>query len=219
MEVNQKGGRAFSYLEFNLQPGESIVTEPGAMASMQNGINLRVKLNGSIFRALALRLFGKESVFINSLKNESGVPSSVVITQPTPGEIQVVTLDGNSLYMQPGAFIACTPGITFSLRWAGFTSWMMGEGLLRLRIEGRGTCWYGSYGAVVEKVIKGSYVVDNGHLLSYPPDMKLKLQLSGGIFSSLFGGEGFVVRMEGNGTIKLQTRSLSGLANWLNPKF
>ncbi len=48
--------------------------------------------------------------------------------------------------------------------------------------------------------------------------MKLKLQLAGGIFSSLFGGEGFVTRVEGKGKIVIQTRSLSGLANWLNPR-
>jgi uncharacterized protein (AIM24 family) len=48
--------------------------------------------------------------------------------------------------------------------------------------------------------------------------MKLKVQLAGGIFSSFFGGEGLVTRVEGVGQIVIQTRSLSGLAGWLNPK-
>jgi uncharacterized protein (AIM24 family) len=48
--------------------------------------------------------------------------------------------------------------------------------------------------------------------------MKLKLQMAGGLFSSIFGGEGFVTRVEGKGKIILQSRSLSGLAGWLNPK-
>jgi uncharacterized protein (AIM24 family) len=43
--------------------------------------------------------------------------------------------------------------------------------------------------------------------------------LAGGIFSSLFGGEGLVLKLKGNGKIKLQTRSLGGLAGWLNPRF
>ena len=48
--------------------------------------------------------------------------------------------------------------------------------------------------------------------------MKLKIQLAGGVFSSFFGGEGLVTRVEGKGKIVIQTRSLSGLAGWLNPK-
>jgi uncharacterized protein (AIM24 family) len=46
--------------------------------------------------------------------------------------------------------------------------------------------------------------------------MKLKPQLAGGIFSSFFGGEGFVTRIEGKGKIYIQTRNISGLASWIN---
>jgi uncharacterized protein (AIM24 family) len=48
--------------------------------------------------------------------------------------------------------------------------------------------------------------------------MKLNIQLAGGLFSSFFGGEGFVTRVEGKGKIIIQTRSLSGLAGWINPR-
>jgi uncharacterized protein (AIM24 family) len=44
----------------------------------------------------------------------------------------------------------------------------------------------------------------------------LKPQLAGGIISSIFGGEGFVTRVEGKGKIFLQTRNISGLASWVN---
>jgi len=54
--------------------------------------------------------------------------------------------------------------------------------------------------------------------VAYEPQMKLKIQLAGGLFSSLFSGEGFVTRIEGHGKIVVQTRSLSGLAGWLNPR-
>ena len=48
--------------------------------------------------------------------------------------------------------------------------------------------------------------------------MKLRLQLAGGIFSSIFGGEGLVTRLNGKGRYVIQTRSLSGLSGWINPK-
>ena len=69
-----------------------------------------------------------------------------------------------------------------------------------------------------EKEIDGEYIVDTSHLVAYEPQLKLKLQMAGGIFSSFFSGEGLVTRVEGNGKIWIQTRSIGGLAGWLNPK-
>jgi uncharacterized protein (AIM24 family) len=61
-------------------------------------------------------------------------------------------------------------------------------------------------------------IVDSGHLIAYDPGVRLKLQLSNGIFGSFFGGEGLVTRVEGNGRIFIQTRSVPGLASWSNSK-
>ena len=36
--------------------------------------------------------------------------------------------------------------------------------------------------------------------------------------ASFFGGEGLVTRVVGRGRIVIQTRSVSGLASWINPK-
>lgn len=214
-----KGGKAFSYLDIPMAPGSQIKTEAGSMASMASGIDLKSKINGGILRAFFLKFLGKESFFINTFTNQSQLTQQLVLTNRTPGEIVAANLQGETLFIQPGAYIASSPGINFSLRYAGFSSWMAGEGLFRLKISGKGVVWYGAFGAIVEKEVDGSYIVDSGHLLSYPSNMSLHLQLSGGLFSSFFSGEGFVLRLEGKGRIKLQTRSLDGLAGWLNPKF
>ena len=58
--------------------------------------------------------------------------------------------------------------------------------------------------------------MDTSHLVGYEPQMKLKVQLAGGILSSLFSGEGLVTRVTGTGKIVIQTRSISGLAGWVN---
>ena len=44
--------------------------------------------------------------------------------------------------------------------------------------------------------------------------MELNIGLAGGMFSSFFGGEGFVSRMKGKGKIILQSRNIDGLASW-----
>ncbi len=220
MEVKIRGGKSFSFLRVILKPRESIITESGAMASQDTAIELRSKLNGGgIFRALLIKFLGKESLFINNFQNISNQDRHIVISQSMPGEIFEANLNGEVLYIQPGAYVASTPGISFSIRWAGISSFLGGEGLFRLKIEGVGKVWYGAYGAVVEKEVVGEYIVDSGHLLSYPPSINLNVQLSGGLFSSFFSGEGLVLRLEGRGKIKLQTRSIGGLAGWLNPRF
>ncbi len=67
--------------------------------------------------------------------------------------------------------------------------------------------------------MEGELKVDDGHLVAYDSSLKLSIALAGGLFSSLFGGEGFVTRVVGDGTVYIQTRSIKGLAAWLNPKF
>ena len=69
---------------------------------------------------------------------------------------------------------------------------------------------------MIEREVDGEFIVDTSHLVAYEPQLKLKTQLAGGIFSSFFGGEGLVTRVEGKGRIIIQTRSMSGLASWTN---
>lgn len=214
-----KGGAGFSYIEAPLPKGGEVIAESGAMASMDDGIEMRTKLNGGIVGALLMKFLGKETLFVNRFFNQHDNEKKIVFTKNTPGQIQVKVLKDEVFYLQPGAFIAATKSVKFGVRWAGFSSWLGGEGLFRIKITGPGMVWFGAYGAVVEKEIDGEYLVDTGHLLSYPKSVKLKLQLSGGIFSSFFGGEGFVLRLEGKGKIQMQTRSIEGLASWLNPRF
>ena len=66
MKVERLGGKAFSYIEFDLGPGEGVRTEPGAMASMDSGIDVMASFNGGVFTAILMFLFGKESFFINT---------------------------------------------------------------------------------------------------------------------------------------------------------
>jgi uncharacterized protein (AIM24 family) len=60
--------------------------------------------------------------------------------------------------------------------------------------------------------------VDNSHLVAYDTGIKMNVALSGGILASLTSGEGFVNKLKGNGTIFLQSRSVSGLVGFLSPK-
>ncbi len=215
-----EGGPAFAHLQVSLKPGESIVAESDAMASMSAEVDMRTRLNGGLFGALMRRIFGGESIFINHFSNPSNAPKRLTLVQPAPGDLLCRELGkGELYYLQPGAFVACDPTVNIGLKWAGIVSFIAREGLFKVAITGPGRVWYGAYGALLEREVDGEFIVDTSHLVAYEPGIKLHLQLAGGIFSSLLGGEGLVTRVSGRGKIVIQTRSLSGLTAWLNPKF
>lgn len=218
MEAKIEGAPSFSHVHVTLGAGESILLEPDAMASMSPSITIKTKLNGGFFRGLMRKMFGGESLFINELKNESSKPEKLVFTQPTPGDIKEIDLSQSTICLQPGSFIGATQGVVLGLKWAGFVSWFAGMGLFKTICKGTGKVYFGGYGGLLFKQVKTPFIVDNDHLIAMEPGVKLKPKLAGGLFSSFFGGEGVVLEVSGQGSVALQTRSLSGLAKWTNPK-
>jgi uncharacterized protein (TIGR00266 family) len=218
MQAAVKGSPSFAYIEIDLVPGENVTAEADAMSSMAADLEIKTSFNGGCIGGLLKRFLGKESLFVNNFTNRTDGVRRMVLVQKTPGDIRQVQLDGGALCLEAGAYIASTPGLKLGLKWGGIGSFLAREGLFKLLVSGTGTLWFGSYGGMVDKHIQGSYIIDSSHLVAYPPNMKLKTQLAGGLFASFFGGEGLVTRVEGTGTVILQTRSLSGLAGWLNPK-
>ena len=158
--------------------------------------------------------FLNETLFVNQY--HCAGEGELVLTQPFPGDIECIELKGNSLYLQPGAFLACEPGVTLGLGWAGFASWLGREGLFRLKVSGTGRIWFGAYGGIFAREIDHEYVVDTGHLVAYEPSVSLRVGMAGGIFSSFFSGEGLVSRMRGPGRVYLQSRSMESLVAWTN---
>lgn len=219
MEFQILGSPSFGYAHVDLQPGETLVTESGAMASMSPSIGMTAKLNGGFIKGLIRKFMGGESLFINHFKNGASTSQRITLTQPTPGAMVLKRLENETFYLQPTAFIACEPGVKMGLKFAGITSFIAREGLFKLELKGTGNVLFGAFGEVFEKSVKGELIVDSGHLVGYDTNMKLKTQLSGGIISSLTSGEGLVTRVEGTGKIWVQTRNLQGMASFINRFF
>jgi len=218
MKTVINGAPSFAYLNVILDPGETIIAESDAMSSMSADLSMSAKLNGGFISGFIKKFLGGESLFVNHFTNTGSSPMKLTLVQATPGDMIEKELKGDSINFQPGAYIASTPGAKLGVKWAGFKSWFAKEGLFKLVVKGNGKVWYGAYGGLLEKEVDGAYIVDSSHLVSYPENFKLNIQLAGGLFSSFFGGEGFVTRVEGKGKITIQTRSMDGLKNWVNPK-
>lgn len=216
MEINVQGTPAFGFLHVDLLPGEMLVTESDAMASMSAKMDLKAKLNGGLIKGLLRKFLGGESLFINEFSNNTNETLRLTVTQPFPGDIKVLDLNNETMYIQPGAYICSEPGVNLGMKWAGIHSWIGGEGLFRLVLSGKGRVAIGAYGGLLEKEVKGELIVDTDHLVAYPPGFTIKTQLSGNLISSFTSGEGLVMRIKGNGKIIIQTRSFGGLTKWVN---
>lgn len=217
-EASIKGSDAFAYVDVDLAPGQKIIAEADAMSSMSADLDMQAKFNGGFFVAILRKLLVGETLFVNHFSNNTQGQRRLTLVQPTPGAVRCLELNGDTFYLQPGAFLACAGDVKLGVKFAGLISWLAREGLFRIAVSGTGKVWYGAYGALLDKEIDGEYIVDTSHLVGYTPGIGLKLQLAGGIFSSFFGGEGLVTRVVGKGRIVIQTRSISGLTSWINPK-
>ena len=209
---------AFATLFITLKPGEHVMAEAGAMASMSGKLSMKTQFFGGFFPALMKAFFGGESLFINVFSNPSQQPQDLVLTQSNVGDIVRIELTGNAICFQPGAYIAHTPGVKVDVQWAGFASWFAGEGLFKLKLSGRGIVFCGAYGGLSEVHVRDEFIVDNGHLVAYDPNITMNIKLAGGLLGSVKSGEGFVNRLKGRGKIYLQSRSIDGLVRFLKPK-
>jgi uncharacterized protein (TIGR00266 family) len=218
MKYEIKYKPAFSAIFVTLEPGEKIIAEAGAMASMDSHVTIKTELSGDFLSALAKKFFGGESLFVNIFSNETKQYVNLVLTQSVVGDIAEIELHGKDMYFQPGAYIASSPGIKMGVRWAGFSSWFAGEGLFKLRLSGKGKVFFGAYGGITKKAINGEFIVDSGHLVAYEPGIEMGIKLSNGLVGSFTSGEGFVNRLSGRGNIYLQSRSIGGLVGYLRSK-
>lgn len=209
---------AFATLFVTLNPGDSITAEAGSMTSMDGKLTMQTQFSGGFISGFIKKFLGGESLFVNVFTNNSSQPQTVVLTQSCIGDIERFNLDNGEICLQPGAHIAHSPGVKMGVRWAGFSSLFAGEGLFKLKLSGQGQVFFGAYGGITKKRINGDFIVDTGHLVAYSPSIKMKLKLSGGLFSSMTSGEGLVSQLSGEGDIYLQSRSVNGLVSYLSSK-
>lgn len=172
---------------------------------------------GSLGAALARRLLGGESLFLASyLARQAG---ELVLSPSAPGDVAQVDLDeGASILLRHGAFLAAEETVRISASWVGLSSWLGGEGLVRLLCSGPGRVWFSGLGGIDERALASDQelIVDGGHLIAVEAGVQLRAGLPGRPLSSLLSGEGGVCWLKGPGRAFLQTRTLGTMAAWLN---
>ena len=209
---------SYALARVRLNQGEQLQAEAGAMVSMSDSIKIETSARGGIFGGLRRSVLGGESFFVNTFSAEQ--PGEVAIAPSLPGDIEALELQGGTLMVQSGSFLAATMNIEVDSQWGGARSFFSREGLFLLRCSGRGLLFVSSYGAI-HRIDLGQgerYTVDNGHMVAFDESVRYEVGRSGGWKTTLLGGEGLVCKLEGPGRFFMQTRSEDAFLSWLAPK-
>ena len=205
----------------NLQAGEPLRVESGAMVGMSSNMHIESGVKGGLLKGLG-RMFGGESFFQNTYTPQQG-PGEILLAPPLPGDIFELEVPQGGLRMQSTAYIAGDPNVTISTKVGGFKSFFAGEGLFVMEAQASGPgqkIILGSYGGVQELVCDGSIVVDSGHLVAWDTSLNFKntKATDSGWIASFLSGEGIVVRFEGQGRVWMQSRNAPEYGRTIGPQ-
>ncbi len=212
-------GDDMQIVEVELDPGEGVRAEAGAMMYMEDHIEMQTGTDGGLFKGFKRMITG-ESFFITTFLYNGRGKGHVAFGAPYPGKIIPLELDklGGSFLCQKDAFLCAARGIEIEVAFtkklgAGLFG---GEGFILQRLEGRGMAFVHAGGTIIKKELsRGENLrLDTGCLVAFSPSVSYDIQFIGGFKNALFGGEGiFLARLTGPGTVYLQSLPFSRLAD------
>ena len=198
-----------------LDPGESIVSEAGAMSWMSANMQMET-IGGGVGKAFG-RMFSGESMFQNRYTAQGG-PGMIAFASSFPGAIRAIEIDpSRPVVVQKRGFLASDPGVELSVffRKKVASGLFGGEGFIMQKLSGRGTAFVEIDGSTVEyDLAPGEKLISStGQVAIMDATCSMDVQTVKGVKNALFGGEGFFnTVITGPGRVVLQTMPLTNLA-------
>ena len=222
-------GDDMQIVEVELDPGEKVIAEAGAMNYLEDGIGFESRMgdgaqpSGGIMNSLlnvGKRVLTGESIFLTHFTNNGQGKKRVAFAAPYPGKIIPVNMAeiGGELICQKDAFLCAafgtTTGIAFQKKLGvGFFG---GEGFILQKLNGDGMAFIHVGGTVIKRELAAGETlrVDTGCLAAMDGSVSYDIERAGNLKSMVFGGEGlFLATLKGPGTIWLQSLPFSRLAD------
>jgi uncharacterized protein (TIGR00266 family) len=213
MRASIAGGNDFGHLRLQLETGEVVLCEAGALAARSGSIEAGTRLLGGLGSSLLRSAFGGQSLAVGEYRARD--PGEIVLAPRLPGQVVRLPIDTGCIRTQAGSFLACTPGVELETEFLGAKALFSGERMFVLRCSGSGDLWIASYGSIVEEAVDGGLVVNTGNLVAWEDGLEWEVTGMGTLKSTLFSGEGLVLRFQGQGRVWVQTRNLESLAGWV----
>jgi uncharacterized protein (TIGR00266 family) len=219
-------GDDLQFVEIELDPGETVIGEAGAMLAMSEGITFEARMGdgsepdqGMMGKLLSAgkRAITGESIFLTHFTNHGTARAKVSFAAPYPGKIVPVNLAeaGNRLIAQKDAFLCAAMGTRIGTAFnrrlgAGLAG---GEGFILQDLQGDGMCFLHAGGTVVVRELRDETLrLDTGCLVALEPHLDYSIERAGNLKSMVFGGEGlFLATVRGSGRVWIQSLPLRRL--------
>lgn len=205
----------------NLDAGESMITESGAMSWMSPNMKMETTSGGGIGKMIG-RAFSGESLFLNHYTAQGGI-GQIAFASSFPGSIRAFNVEpGFDLVAQKSAFLASTSGVELSVFFQKrFGSGLFGgEGFIMQKLSGSGVVFLEFDGYVKEYELGPGQqmIIDTGYLAAMSASCSVDIQTVPGVKNMLFGGEGlFNTVLTGPGKVYLQSMPVAQLAGAIRP--
>ncbi len=208
----------------NLEQGETMISEAGAMSWMSP--NMEMQTSGGGVGKVFGRMFSGEALFQNHYTAKGG-PGMIAFASSFPGAIRAIEISPErSVIVQKSGFLASETGVELSVYFqkkltAGFFG---GEGFIMQKLTGRGMAFIEIDGSTVEYDLAPGQqiVVDTGYLAMVDATCTMTVQAVKGVKNVLLGGESlFNTIVTGPGHVVLQTMPMNnfvGAVSKLLPK-
>jgi uncharacterized protein (TIGR00266 family) len=222
-------GEDIQYVEVELDPGEMVLAEAGAMMYMDPGIDMQTQFGdpsvddrgflGKVFDA-GKRVLTGESLFMTTFTCTGAGKQRVAFAAPYPGRIVPMDIDqmGGELLCQKNSFLCAARGISVGIAFTKrFGAGLFGgEGFILQRLTGSGLAFVHAGGMLCQRRLAPGEVlrVDTGCIVAFQNSVDYDIKFVGGFKNTLFGGEGlFFATLTGPGDIWLQSLPFARLAD------
>ncbi|MGI5840559.1 MAG: TIGR00266 family protein [bacterium] len=214
-------GDDMQMVEIDLDPGEGVRAEAGAMTYMTAGMEMEVEARGGLMGGLKRAITG-ESFFITTFLNKGSGRQQIAFGAPYPGKIIPLDLKdlGGSFLCQKDSYLCSAMAVEVEVAFtrkigAGLFG---GEGFILQNLIGDGKTFVHAGGTIIKKELTAGETlkVDTGCLVAFAPSVDYDIAMVKGFKNMLFGGEGlFLATLTGPGLVYLQSLPLSRLADRL----
>ena len=204
-----------------LEPGEKVYGEAGAMVYMSSNINMEAKMRGGLLKAIGRKMAG-ETMFLTEF-TPTGGSGIVAFGGNAPGTIKPIEIAPDKEFIaQKDAFLCAedTVELSVALQRRLGSVFFGGEGFILERLSGHGTAFIHACGDFVEFELDAGQrlKVDTGCVVGWDDTVDYDIERVKGIKTMFFGGEGlFLTTLTGPGKVLIQSMTLHNLASALAP--
>lgn len=215
-------GHDVQYVEIELDPGEAVIAENGAMIWKDSDIDLAMVagdnadenagLLGKAGAAVRAGVAGESLAMSQFRHNGSGRKARLALGGQTPGHVAAIRLEdiGGTIVCRRDSFLAAAQGARISARlqdraWSGMLG---GEGLVMQTITGTGWAFFHIGGTLIERELEAGEMihVDSGCHVAHLPSVDMNIRMAGGIGVVVAGNEGLLMTtLRGPGKVWIQT--------------